>query len=160
MPEADESGRSSPYGELPPELRENLQVFRNLATDEEVLRAFSRAGLVMVGRPPSWNPADMSPEDRESFKRSWGLSTDDEVNEALEMAGLVTVGVRDPSKAARTMRYPLIVAKALIGAIQGLEAQLHDVVPILRERGYSWTQIGAALGTTKQSAWERFSGED
>jgi hypothetical protein len=160
MPDVNEPGRSFPPGELPPDLRESLQLFRNLTTDEEVLHAFSRAGLVMVGRPPAWNPADLSPEDREGFKSSWGLTTEDEVSEALRMAGLVTVGVSDLSAAARTARHPLIVAKAIMVAIQGLEAQLRDVVPILRERGSSWTQIGAALGMTKQSAWERFSGED
>jgi ATP-dependent Clp protease ATP-binding subunit ClpX len=29
-----------------------------------------------------------------------------------------------------------------------------------RSRGITWTRIGAALGMTRQSAWERFSGED
>lgn len=34
------------------------------------------------------------------------------------------------------------------------------VVKMLRQRGVTWSQIGAALGITKQSAWERYSGED
>ena len=29
-----------------------------------------------------------------------------------------------------------------------------------RSRGITWTRIGAALGMTRQSAWERFSGEE
>ncbi len=29
-----------------------------------------------------------------------------------------------------------------------------------RLRGITWTRIGGALGVTRQSAWERFSGED
>lgn len=29
-----------------------------------------------------------------------------------------------------------------------------------RDAGHSWTQIGEALGVTKQAAWERFSGEE
>ncbi len=29
-----------------------------------------------------------------------------------------------------------------------------------RERGITWTRIGEALGMTRQSAWERFSGEE
>ena len=29
-----------------------------------------------------------------------------------------------------------------------------------REAGHSWTQIGDALGVTKQTAWERYSRED
>jgi hypothetical protein len=27
-----------------------------------------------------------------------------------------------------------------------------------REAGHSWTEIGDALGVTKQTAWQRFSG--
>ena len=33
-------------------------------------------------------------------------------------------------------------------------------VAALRERGVSWARIGEALGMTRQSAWERFSGEE
>ena len=34
------------------------------------------------------------------------------------------------------------------------------IAKVLRGRGTTWTTIGAALGITRQSAWERFSGED
>lgn len=34
------------------------------------------------------------------------------------------------------------------------------VVKMLRDRGVTWSRIGEALGITKQSAWERYSGED
>ncbi|GID27655.1 ClpX C4-type zinc finger protein [Paractinoplanes brasiliensis] len=34
------------------------------------------------------------------------------------------------------------------------------IARLLRSRGTTWTAIGEALGITKQSAWERFSGED
>jgi hypothetical protein len=30
----------------------------------------------------------------------------------------------------------------------------------LRERGVTWARIGTALGMARQSAWERFSGEE
>ncbi|MGD0811943.1 MAG: ClpX C4-type zinc finger protein [Acidimicrobiales bacterium] len=33
-------------------------------------------------------------------------------------------------------------------------------VAVLRARGTSWAHIGEALGMTRQSAWERFSGEE
>jgi ClpX C4-type zinc finger len=33
-------------------------------------------------------------------------------------------------------------------------------VAALRARGVSWARIGDALGMTRQSAWERFSGEE
>lgn len=41
-----------------------------------------------------------------------------------------------------------------------IDAAMHDHVDILRARGVSWTRIGAALGVSKQAAWERFSGEE
>jgi hypothetical protein len=34
------------------------------------------------------------------------------------------------------------------------------VVRMLRSRGITWSRIGDALGITRQSAWERYSGED
>jgi hypothetical protein len=40
------------------------------------------------------------------------------------------------------------------------EASLQRLVTILRGRGVTWARIGAALQITRQSAWERFSGED
>jgi ATP-dependent Clp protease ATP-binding subunit ClpX len=40
------------------------------------------------------------------------------------------------------------------------EASLQRLVTILRERKVTWARIGAALGITRQSAWERFSGEE
>ena len=53
---------------------------------------------------------------------------------------------------------------ASLGRVQAVVAQVdaavHDHVGTLRARGASWTRIGAALGVSKQAAWERFSGED
>ena len=41
-----------------------------------------------------------------------------------------------------------------------IDAAIREYVEVLRSRGVSWTRIGAALGVSKQAAWERFSGED
>jgi hypothetical protein len=41
--------------------------------------------------------------------------------------------------------------------LQGKSNQLQQVVDILRSREVSWAQIGAALGISRQSAWERFT---
>jgi ATP-dependent Clp protease ATP-binding subunit ClpX len=41
--------------------------------------------------------------------------------------------------------------------LQGKGNQLQRVVEILRSRQVSWAQIGAALGISRQSAWERFT---
>jgi ClpX C4-type zinc finger len=40
------------------------------------------------------------------------------------------------------------------------EANLQRLVTILRERRVTWARIGGALQITRQSAWERFSGEE
>jgi ATP-dependent Clp protease ATP-binding subunit ClpX len=40
------------------------------------------------------------------------------------------------------------------------DASLQRLVTVLRGRGVTWTRIGAALQITRQSAWERFSGEE
>lgn len=40
------------------------------------------------------------------------------------------------------------------------DRQLTAWVRKARARRITWTRIGAALGTTRQSAWERFSGEE
>ncbi len=45
--------------------------------------------------------------------------------------------------------------------IDATEADLAAWVRELRRRrGITWTKIGEALGITRQSAWERFSGEE
>ena len=41
-----------------------------------------------------------------------------------------------------------------------VEDNLRVWVQRLRDRGVTWARIGAALGMTRQSAWERFSGEE
>ncbi|KAB2350954.1 hypothetical protein F8566_08360 [Actinomadura rudentiformis] len=44
-------------------------------------------------------------------------------------------------------------------AADQVEANLRSWVQELRRRGVTWAKIGEALGVTRQSAWERFSGE-
>ena len=41
-----------------------------------------------------------------------------------------------------------------------VEQHLTGWVRQARSRGLTWTRIGEALGITRQSAWERFSGEE
>jgi len=41
-----------------------------------------------------------------------------------------------------------------------VEANLRSWVQELRRRQVTWSRIGAALGISRQSAWERFSGEE
>jgi ATP-dependent Clp protease ATP-binding subunit ClpX len=42
-------------------------------------------------------------------------------------------------------------------SLQGKGSQLRWLVATLRGREVSWAAIGAALGVSRQSAWERFS---
>ena len=41
-----------------------------------------------------------------------------------------------------------------------VEDNLRVWVQRLRDRGVSWARIGQSLGMARQSAWERFSGEE
>jgi len=45
-------------------------------------------------------------------------------------------------------------------AVRQADGHLTAWVRTARGRGITWTRIGEALGMTRQSAWERFSGED
>jgi hypothetical protein len=45
-------------------------------------------------------------------------------------------------------------------AHQNVDRAVKRHVAVLRERGVSWARIGEALGMTRQSAWERLSGEE
>ncbi len=40
------------------------------------------------------------------------------------------------------------------------EDQLQRAVDLLRKNQVPWSRIGGAIGTSRQAAWERFSGED
>jgi hypothetical protein len=48
----------------------------------------------------------------------------------------------------------------IVAAGGQVERQLGLWVAEARSRGITWTRIGAALGMTRQSAWERFSSEE
>ena len=48
----------------------------------------------------------------------------------------------------------------LAAAQQQVELSLKGGVARLREQGVTWQRIGEAFGMTRQSAWERFSGEE
>jgi hypothetical protein len=55
----------------------------------------------------------------------------------------------------------LLIHLPKVAAASGqVERHLASCVRQARSRGITWTRIGEALGMTRQSAWERFSGED
>jgi len=47
--------------------------------------------------------------------------------------------------------------QAIEETLQGKGNQLQSMVELLRSREVSWARIGAALGISRQSAWERFT---
>jgi hypothetical protein len=55
---------------------------------------------------------------------------------------------------------PLVLLVALANGAAKVDDKIQDLVAHCRSNGKSWTQIGHALGMTKQAAWERFSGEE
>ena len=54
---------------------------------------------------------------------------------------------------------PLDGLRQARGIELALDKVLRDQVRRARDAGCSWTEVGDALGTSKQAAWERFSGE-
>jgi hypothetical protein len=52
------------------------------------------------------------------------------------------------------------VAAAGAQQVSAVEQNLAEWVRKARTRGATWARIGETLGMTRQSAWERFSGEE
>jgi hypothetical protein len=55
---------------------------------------------------------------------------------------------------------PLDGLREVYGAASALNKLTRESVRKARAAGHSWTQIGQALGVSKQAAWDRFSDED
>jgi ClpX C4-type zinc finger len=53
----------------------------------------------------------------------------------------------------------LATLPAAEAALEVSAEKLHEHVGMLRQRGISWERIAAALGVSRQAAWERFSNE-
>jgi ATP-dependent Clp protease ATP-binding subunit ClpX len=81
-----------------------------------------------------------------------------------ECVGLCNVWIEGrPPKTAKASLEELPTERLLLRlspieqTLQGKGNQLQTVVELLRSREVSWAEIGAALGISRQSAWERFS---
>jgi hypothetical protein len=55
---------------------------------------------------------------------------------------------------------PIDDLRVACGAAGAVDKLIRQTVAQAREQGCSWSEIGTALGISKQSAWERFAGED
>lgn len=53
---------------------------------------------------------------------------------------------------------PLAVISGITAGVKGMEPSLRAAVKLARRQGRTWEEIGKALGVSRQSAWERFSG--
>ena len=51
---------------------------------------------------------------------------------------------------------PLDVLSAFASGFDALDKKMQEFVHVARSKGASWSDVGAALGMTKQSAWKRF----
>jgi len=52
---------------------------------------------------------------------------------------------------------PLLYVYAGSGHVRAIESKMDELVAMARAQGRSWTEIGRALGVTKQTAWARLS---
>ncbi|WP_084000900.1 ClpX C4-type zinc finger protein [Actinomadura kijaniata] len=92
------------------------------------------------------------------------------MNICRECAGAAEAIVREYADGAVQVRLPrwdgmgedemLAQIPRIAAVADQVEADLRVWVRELRRRGVTWARIGGALGITRQSAWERFSGEE
>ena len=70
--------------------------------------------------------------------------------------------VRNLSIAANSEAMDVLLDELRINAagLKQSEEQLQRAISLLRRNQVPWSRIGEAIGTSRQAAWERFSGED
>jgi hypothetical protein len=82
-------------------------------------------------------------------------------DECVELCNEIVSGQMPSSKSPSLEQLPTERLLERLGPIeetvQGKGNQLQQVVDVLRSRRVSWAVIGAALGVSRQSAWERFT---
>ena len=120
-----------------------------------------------VPPPPSDHAGGVIPPDPlptpASLEQQHTLATAIACYDALRMRDLLAPGADDlpaeeqpePGPLSQQEALELLALSEVIARKAGYGRQL--TVRSARAAGASWTQIGAALGTTKQSAWEAHS---
>ena len=79
----------------------------------------------------------------------------DEVLQSDRQGGELSIG--PDSEVAEVLLDELRINAA---GVKQSEEQLQRAVNLLRKNQVAWSRIGEAIGTSRQAAWERFSGED
>ncbi len=87
-----------------------------------------------------------------------GELSKDEVHERIESPGGVPNLTDEIDDLSDAELIDLLVR--IHGSHTGVDHTVQRVVDTLRGRKVSWARIGEALGMTRQSAWEKFSGEE
>ncbi len=118
----------------------------------------------------------MVADEREITSCSFCLKPDHEVakliagpgvyicNECVDLCGLIIADPPSMPPGTSSWEEDLDLERILTNlprmATVGAQAErnLSDYVKRARDRGATWSVIGASLGMTRQSAWERFSG--
>ncbi|HEY2051274.1 MAG TPA: ClpX C4-type zinc finger protein [Caulobacteraceae bacterium] len=85
-------------------------------------------------------------------------------NECVELAANVIAETRGKPRSPQTMFQDYLPTDRLLRGLklhdqasETVGRAMQDIVDILREREVSWTQIGEALGVSRQAAWKRFA---
>jgi ClpX C4-type zinc finger len=88
-------------------------------------------------------------------------------NECVALADAIIDEYRDKPNEVRLPIWESLSDKQMLDHIprmavvaRQVETDLRSWVRELRSRGVTWEKIGKALGITRQSAWERFSGRE
>lgn len=88
-------------------------------------------------------------------------------NQCIGLAGAIVEEYRDKPARPRLPTWGSLTDEQMLDHIPRVaavaaqvEANLRSWVQELRRRQVTWARIGAALGVSRQSAWERFSGEE
>ncbi|OSC37662.1 ClpX C4-type zinc finger protein [Mycobacterium decipiens] len=88
-------------------------------------------------------------------------------NECVAIADRIMKEYRDKPHEVRLPMWEPMSDRQMLSHIPRMAVVAHQVetdlrswVRELRCRGVTWSRIGAALGITRQSAWERFSGKE
>jgi len=88
-------------------------------------------------------------------------------NECVELCGEIFASGKTKREATEIPYWQAMTDEQMLEhlpRVASVATQVEDNLRVwvqrLRDRGVSWARIGSSLGMARQSAWERFSGEE